>query len=143
MGLLSDAGVHSHLKHFLAFIKVVKEHGKHPIVLHLFLDGRDVPPQSAQDFLKQLPQSITIGSIHGRFYAMDRDKNWERTKKSYTILTKKQPAQFNHWKDLLHHFYLDDITDEFIPPTQLDSNGIIKMETALFFSIFAPIVHVN
>ena len=68
----------------------------------------------------------TIGSIHGRFYAMDRDDNWERTQQSYRVLTEEQSILFKNWPEVLNHYYTQNITDEFIPPTQLDTSSIIK-----------------
>ena len=93
MGLLSDAGVHSHIEEIKAFITTALKQGITNIIVHPFLDGRDTPPRSAATYLEQLEQFLAtighgiIGSLHGRFYAMDRDHNWERTRASYDVLT--------------------------------------------------------
>ena len=100
MGLLSDSGVHSHELILHALIKMACEYKIKNIVVHAFLDGRDTPPQSATVYLTRLDKIFKttgcgkLGSIHGRFYAMDRDKNWERTERSYLTLTRenKDPA---------------------------------------------------
>lgn len=99
IGLLSDGTVHSHEKHLYAFIEAALQNGIHNIIIHPFLDGRDVSRQSARVYLERLEAKLntygcgTIGSIHGRFYAMDRDHNWDRTQKAYTALTSYQHTQ--------------------------------------------------
>ena len=86
MGLLSDGGVHSHISHLFAFLKAAKNNNIEKVAIHVFTDGRDVPPQSASSYLKKLEKEIEnigvgfIASVSGRFYAMDRDKNWDRLK---------------------------------------------------------------
>jgi 2,3-bisphosphoglycerate-independent phosphoglycerate mutase len=144
MGLLSDAGVHSHIENLFAFIKAAQQAGIKNIIVHPFLDGRDVPPKSAKRYLQQLDEFLTnsgigfIGSIHGRFYAMDRDKNWERTRKSYDVLTHQHSSPFQHWQQALTHFYEKGITDEFIPPTPLSTESIIKENDGIIFFNFRP-----
>lgn len=141
MGLLSDAGVHSHEKHLYAFIKSSIDHGINKVIIHPFLDGRDVPPQSAaiylqrlDDFLKQYPH-VKIGSLHGRFYPMDRDLNWERTAASYQALTTLNADRYGTWQEVLDHYYKKNITDEFIPPTQLVSMQPIQEHDSIIFLI--------
>jgi len=144
MGLLSDAGVHSHENHLYSFIKSAVNHGICTIIVHPFLDGRDVLPQSAalylqrlEEVLKQYPQ-VKIGSIHGRFYAMDRDSNWERTAASYNTLTDSCENQYATWQTALDHYYKQHITDEFIPPTQLADMQPIQAGDAIIFFNFRP-----
>ena len=137
MGMLSNAGVHADTKHLYAFIKSAYNFGIKKIVVHAFLDGRDSLPQEAETFLRDLekelkPVDATIGSLHGRSYAMDRNKNWEKTEKSYRILTEPQKRTFSGWRDALKQYYAQDITDEFIPPTQLTPN-IIKDGDGIIF----------
>ena len=144
MGLLSDAGVHSHTQHLFAFIKAAHDHKIKRIIIHPFLDGRDVPPKSAALYLEQLSvfikdmPSAHIGTIHGRFYAMDRDHNWDRTKQSYNTLTTQQETMLNTWQAALAHYYAKNITDEFIPPTHLIAHACVKPEDALIFFNFRP-----
>jgi len=142
MGLLSDAGVHSSMKELFAFIETAKKCGITNIVMHPFLDGRDSPPQSAPLYLQQLDEKLKsiecgiIGSIQGRFYAMDRDHNWDRTEKSYNELTEVQPIKYSSWQEALDAYYSQGITDEFIPPTQLNHHGIIeKQDGIIFFNV--------
>jgi 2,3-bisphosphoglycerate-independent phosphoglycerate mutase len=147
MGLLSDAGVHSYNKHLYAFIDIAIASGVTSIVIHPFLDGRDVPPRSAHTYLQDLenevikkyPQYVTIGSIHGRFYAMDRDNNWSRTQKSYAVLTDPEHdyTRMSH-NDVLSHMYNEDITDEFVTPTRLKQNAYITSGDGVFFFNFRP-----
>ena len=143
IGLLSDAGVHSHMDHLFAFIKASHNAGIEHIIIHPFLDGRDVAPQSAALYLNKLQQYLTIhggiiGSIHGRFYSMDRDNNWERTEQSYHVLTEPEPIRFHDWQAVLDYYYAHEITDEFIPPTQLTHDGIITDGDGIIFFNFRP-----
>ena len=105
MGLLSDAGVHTHEKEIYASITAAVDAGIKKIIIHAFLDGRDVAPQSAYTYLERLTEYIkqhvdhnkshvSIGSVHGRFYAMDRDNNWDRIEKSYRILTEQHDGPY-------------------------------------------------
>jgi len=131
MGLLSDSGVHSHEKQFYATMQLAYDLGIAHIVVHPFLDGRDVLPRSAATYLQRLDNFIEklgagiIGSIQGRWYAMDRDANWERTEQSYRMLTTIQSHPFATWQEVIEHYYKEGITDEFIPPTQLADKSIV------------------
>lgn len=144
MGLLSDAGVHSSIEHLFAFVKVALEQKIQKIIIHPFLDGRDAPPQSASKYLTQLQEfienkpSVEIGTIHGRFWAMDRDNNWDRTKKSYEVLTKPNEIQYSSWQDLLSNCYKQGITDEFVPPTQIKQENYIKPNDGIIFFNYRP-----
>lgn len=142
IGLLSDAGVHSNDEILFALIKLASYVGLKKVIIHAFTDGRDVPPKSAAVYFEKLEKIIkqyqlgTIGSIHGRFYAMDRDKNWIRTQKTYNVLTKNIEPHFYNWKQVLDHFYQENITDEFIPPTTISKNTHLKDgDGIIFFNI--------
>jgi 2,3-bisphosphoglycerate-independent phosphoglycerate mutase len=144
MGLLSDATVHSHIENLFAFLTAAKEQGLTDIVVHPFLDGRDVLPQSAavyleklEAFLKDLKIGI-IGSLHGRFYAMDRNNHWNLTERSYNVLTKIQLTEKTTWQIVLKNAYDKSITDEFIEPIQLCPQGIIKPYDGIIFFNFRP-----
>lgn len=144
LGLLSDANVHSNDHHLYAMLSSLHQQGYTHIVIHPFLDGRDTPPRCAQRYLHHLEEVINtlgigiIGSIHGRFYAMDRDHNWDRTEQSYRTLTQEQPIKFESWQDALAAYYKQSITDEFVPPTQLNHHGIIHDHDTLIFFNFRP-----
>ncbi|HSC24695.1 MAG TPA: 2,3-bisphosphoglycerate-independent phosphoglycerate mutase [Candidatus Babeliales bacterium] len=133
MGLLSDAGVHAHEKQIHASIMLAINLEVKKIIIHPFLDGRDTPPRSAYIYLERLTHYIKqynngrviLGSLQGRYYAMDRDNNWERIEQSYRILTEKQNHLYDSWEKVLEYNYSHNITDEFIPPVQLNSDGYI------------------
>lgn len=142
IGLLSDAGVHSHQELLYRLIDIALNHHVPRIYIHPILDGRDVPPQSAQQYLQQLSdyirhqQTVCIGSIQGRYYAMDRDNNWDRTQQSIEMLTTQQHIRFTTWQQALDYWYKQHVTDEFIPPTCLDANAIIKPQDGIIFFNF-------
>lgn len=143
MGLLSEGGVHSHEHHLYAFLQLCEQHEFSNIYLHIFLDGRDTPPKSAKANIAKLTQYLQqhpvakIASLMGRYYAMDRDMRWDRTHKAYNLLTIGETL--HHFSDPIHaidHFYQENITDEFIPPTQINSDGIIHDGDSIFFFNF-------
>lgn len=142
IGLLSDAGVHSDVEHLYAFLDAAHQQNVKHVYIHAFLDGRDTPPQSAAIYLEQLENAIaafgygSLGSIHGRFYAMDRDGNWDRTQKSYRVLTTVQNTIPAPWQDVLEKQYKQGVTDEFIIPTQIDPTSTIQDgDGVIFFNI--------
>jgi 2,3-bisphosphoglycerate-independent phosphoglycerate mutase len=144
MGLLSDGGVHSHYCILDALLHAAQMHQVKTVFIHAFLDGRDVPPQSAATYLTHLDHVCKkynkgiLGSIQGRFYAMDRDKHWDRTQKSYEVLTEKHSLLYTSWNQALYDYYNQKITDEFIPPTQLDPESIVNPgDGIIFFNIRA------
>ena len=125
MGLLSDGGVHSHQEHLAAILRLAAARGVRNIEMHLFLDGRDSAPNSAPaciDFIQQQLKETGVGrisSVIGRYYAMDRDKRWERTQKAYDLLVSGKGEVVDDAKHLnqkLEEYYAKEITDEFIPP---------------------------
>lgn len=144
MGLLSDAGVHSDIEHLYAYLGAAYNHGVPHVYIHAFLDGRDTPPRSAHAYLDHLENTIaefgygSLGSIHGRFYAMDRDNNWDRTKKSYDVLTHGGNDAPRPWQDVLEYYYEQDITDEFMPPTAIDPTSTIRDGDGVVFFNFRP-----
>lgn len=140
LGLLSDGGVHSHIDHLFAFLRLAAKQELPHIIVHPFLDGRDTAPQSAAVYLEQLDHYLkkiikrgSIGSIHGRFYAMDRNQNWPRTQASYAVLTQQQENKPISWHNVLENNYAQGITDEFIPPTQLEPRCIIEPGDGIIF----------
>jgi 2,3-bisphosphoglycerate-independent phosphoglycerate mutase len=142
MGLLSDAGVHSDIEHLYAFLDAAHQHKVKYVYIHAFLDGRDTPPKSAATYLELLENAIVafgygaLGSIHGRFYAMDRDNNWDRTQKCYRVLTTPSDEMPTPWQDVLEQQYAQGLTDEFIIPTQIDPTSTIQAgDGVIFFNI--------
>ncbi len=139
MGLLSDGGVHAHIDHLLALITLASQCGITDIIVHPFLDGRDVPPQSAARYLTQLEEALKktkngiIGTIHGRFYAMDRDNHWERIERSYKLLTTSHRPHFESWQQALSDSYDKAVTDEFFVPISLHANAYLQQSDGLVF----------
>ncbi len=143
MGLLSDGGVHSHENHLFAFLALCAQENFSNVCLHVFLDGRDTPPQSAQTSLARLNEQLhlypvaTIASITGRYYAMDRDHRWQRMEPVYQLLTETTPSStYTHAEEALAFFYEQNIYDEFIPPTPIGVSRPIQDGDSVFFFNF-------
>jgi len=141
LGLLSDGRVHSSLDHLDALIEMaVRKNVK--AVIHPVMDGRDTPPESGINFLKELEkkiqphENITIGTVCGRFYAMDRDKRWERVEKAYRLYTKGEGEIFDSAQKAVSFNYENKITDEFIKPAVIDRNGLVKENDGIVFFNF-------
>ncbi len=148
MGLLSDGGVHSHLTHLFALIRMAKDQGLKKVYIHCFLDGRDVPPKSAGTYINQLNEFIQkqqvgqIASISGRYYSMDRDNRWERIVKAYDALTKGGSIFANNAADALNAAYQAGDSDEFVKPVIIQKEGqplpIIRDKDSIIFFNFRP-----
>jgi 2,3-bisphosphoglycerate-independent phosphoglycerate mutase len=121
MGLLSDGGVHSHIEHLKALVKIAEEKSLGEVYIHAFTDGRDVDPKSGIDFIKDLSHFLEgktpkISTVIGRYYAMDRDKRWERVKLAYDLLVNGKGELVDSAFEGLKKSYEDGITDEFVKP---------------------------
>ena len=143
LGLLFDGGVHSHYDHFEAFLKIAKDNGIENTFVHAFLDGRDTPPKSAKKYLDKLDNWISsndygvIGSISGRFYAMDRDNRWDRVKLAYDMLTEgKTDHVYQNSIKALDSAYHRGETDEFVLPSLIDSKSTIQENDMVVFLNF-------
>jgi 2,3-bisphosphoglycerate-independent phosphoglycerate mutase len=123
MGLLSDGGVHSHIEHLFALIDMAKSSGIEHLYIHAFLDGRDVPPQSALTYFRQLEEKMAkdrlgrVATVMGRYYAMDRDNRWERVKKAYDAMVYAIGKRAHSAEQAVEQSYEDGIVDEFVEPT--------------------------
>lgn len=143
MGLCSDGGVHSHLSHILALLDMAKQYDLRHVVVHCFLDGRDVPPTSAAGYIKTLKDHMreinlgVIGVISGRYYAMDRDKRWDRLEKAYDALTLSDGRQAIKAEDAIEMAYEYGETDEFVIPSVI-SNHPIQDGDSVIFANFRP-----
>ncbi|MBU0727132.1 2,3-bisphosphoglycerate-independent phosphoglycerate mutase [Patescibacteria group bacterium] len=141
LGMISDKGVHSHINHLLALLDWAAKEKLENVYVHLILDGRDVEERSADRFIKQVENKIEetgvgkIATMVGRYFSMDRDKNWDRTEKGYRLMTLGEGESFSDpYKALAHHYEADkDITDYYIPPIVLDESGLVKEGDALIF----------
>ncbi|WP_419420236.1 2,3-bisphosphoglycerate-independent phosphoglycerate mutase [Legionella sp. D16C41] len=143
MGLLSPGGVHSHENHLFAFLALCHQLNFNNVYLHLFLDGRDTPPQSALNSILALNACLakypvaTIVSISGRYFAMDRDKRWERIEPVYDLLTKaKADRTFLDPVTAIKTFYKEQKYDEFIPPTVIGAGKKLEDGDSIFFFNF-------
>ncbi len=122
IGLVSDGGVHSHIKHLEAICNVCAQKGLSEVYIHAFTDGRDTDPKSGLGFIKELQQSINnstgkIATVSGRYYAMDRDKRWERVKLAYDAIVKGEGVKATDAIAAVEQSYANNVTDEFIKPT--------------------------
>ncbi|NLO49303.1 MAG: 2,3-bisphosphoglycerate-independent phosphoglycerate mutase [Clostridiales bacterium] len=142
--LLSDAGVHSHLTHLWAMLKLLKDRGMNNVYIHAFTDGRDTSPVSGKDYMQECLnkcEEIGIGQIStvmGRFYAMDRDKRWDRIARAYNALVFGKGKFDNDPVHAIEQSYEQGKTDEFIEPVICNSNGLINSGDTVFFLNFRP-----
>jgi 2,3-bisphosphoglycerate-independent phosphoglycerate mutase len=130
IGLVSDGGVHAHIRHLKALLSAASEYGLEHVYVHAFTDGRDTDPKSGAGYINDLEDHLTkstgrIASVIGRYYAMDRDKRWERVKRAYDLLVHGKGDSFPSAKDAIAHAYSEGVTDEFITPKIIDSEGTI------------------
>ena len=141
MGLMSDGGVHSHISHIIYLMKKASAFGIRHIYVHSFLDGRDVPPKSAKTYLEELQANfdshISAGVVSGRYYAMDRDKIYERVQLAYDALVYGK-APHKGLLEGIDESYENGVTDEFVVPFIVDPNARIKEGDAVIFANFRP-----
>lgn len=143
-GLLSDGGIHSHIKHILALLDMAKKEGVKKVYVHAFLDGRDTLPNVACKYLDMLSDKITevglgsIADISGRYYSMDRERMWNLTKKYYDLLVNGIALEILDYNKYIEEQYKNDIFDEFIEPAILDKNGKLEENDGLIFANFRP-----
>lgn len=143
-GLLSDGGVHSHIEHIKAAIRLADSRGVKSIMLHCFMDGRDVPPTSGIHYIEEMEKlmealpSLKIGIVSGRYYAMDRDKRWERVEKAYDALTLLEGRHADSASEAVRSAYAADETDEFILPTVCSGAKPVADGDSIIFCNFRP-----
>lgn len=143
MGLCSDGGVHSHINHILYLLEACVNRGVKEVVVHCFLDGRDVPPKSAVIYLKQIQDKIDqighskIGVVSGRYYAMDRDKNYDRVQLAYDALVYNDAPIKDLYQGITES-YNEGITDEFVVPFIVNPDSAIEEGDSVIFANFRP-----
>ena len=141
MGLMSDGGVHSHINHIIYLMNAAREAGVEQVYVHAFLDGRDVPPKSAKEYLTMLQdachEGVKIGVVTGRYYAMDRDKNYDRTQLAYNALVYGD-APVKGLLEGIDESYAEDVTDEFVKPYIVTKGSNIKENDSVIFANFRP-----
>lgn len=148
-GLLSDGGVHSHNSHLYGLLEMAKKNGLKNVYVHAFLDGRDTPPASGKDYVEELEAKMAeigvgkVASLSGRYYAMDRDNNWDRVKMAYDSLVIGEGVKATDAVQAMADSYADEKTDEFVLPTVItDENGkplsLVKNGDSVIFFNFRP-----
>ena len=144
MGLLSDGGVHSHIEHIFAALDMAKRRGLDKVFVHCFLDGRDVPPRSAAEYVKQLADkceslgNAKIATLHGRFYGMDRDKRWDRVELAYNAIVCGEGVNEPDPVKAVEDSYAADVSDEFVKPVVCRPDGVINEGDSVIFMNFRP-----
>ncbi len=144
MGLLSPGGVHSHSDHLYGVLEMAKRFGLEKVYVHAFLDGRDVPPSSAAEYMEEAVakmQEIGVGkvaTIAGRFYAMDRDNAWDRVEKAYAALVYGEGVQETDPVQAIRDSYANEVTDEFMLPTVVEQGAVIQENDSVVFINFRP-----
>ena len=147
-GLLSDGGVHSHNTHLYGLLELAKRNGLEKVYVHCFLDGRDTPPASGKEFAESLENEMNkigvgkIASVMGRYYAMDRDNNWDRVQLAYDAMTKGEGLTSDSGVNAIQESYDRNETDEFVKPTLVTENGkavaTVKDGDSVIFFNFRP-----
>ena len=143
-GLLSDGGVHSHINHLFALLEMAKARGLTEVYVHALLDGRDVGPSTGAGYVKALADKCAalgvgkIATVQGRFYGMDRDKRWERVEKGYAAMVYGEGAEASDPVQAVEDSYKNGVTDEFVVPTVVEKDGVIRANDSVIFLNFRP-----
>lgn len=144
MGLLSDGGVHSHITHLYAFLKMAKLRGLTKVYIHAFLDGRDVPPTSGAGFVRDVIDKCNeigigeVATVQGRFYAMDRDNRWDRVEKGYNAMVLGEGKHEPDAVKAIEESYSKGVTDEFVEPIVCNAEATINSGDSVIFINFRP-----
>ena len=144
MGLLSSGGVHSHITHLYGILELAKKKGLENVYIHTFLDGRDVPPSSAAEFMDELlakTKEIGVGkvaTVSGRYYAMDRDNNWDRVEKTYAAMVYGEGEKADCPVCAVKNSYDKGVTDEFVVPVVVEGGARVKPNDSIIFFNFRP-----
>ena len=143
-GLLSDGGVHSHIEHLFALLQMAKDKGLTKVYVHCFLDGRDVSPTSGKGFVQELQDKCAqigvgkIATVMGRYYAMDRDKRWERVQMAYDAMVYGEGHHSSDPVAAVAESYANGVTDEFVEPVVIDPDGTISDNDSIIFFNYRP-----
>ena len=144
MGLLSDGGVHSHITHLFALLEMAKRRGVSRVYVHCFLDGRDVPPSSGKGYVEQLVAKCAelgvgqVATVMGRFYAMDRDKRWDRVQRAYNAMANGEGTFNPDPVDAVQKSYDAGVTDEFVEPVVCVKDALVSEGDSIIFFNFRP-----
>ena len=143
-GLLSDGGVHSHIEHLFALLQMARDKGLTKVYVHCFLDGRDVSPTSGKGFVQELQDKCAqlgvgkIATVMGRYYAMDRDKRWERVQMAYDAMVYGEGHHSSDPVAAVAESYANGVTDEFVEPVVIDPDGTISDNDSIIFFNYRP-----
>ncbi len=147
-GLLSDGGVHSHLSHLYGILRLAKDNNLDKVYIHCFMDGRDTPPSSGKSYIEALEKEILkigagkIATVIGRYYAMDRDKNYDRINKAYRLIAMGDGKRYSSALEAMEDSYKRGITDEFVEPSVIAGEGeeahTVKDKDSIIFYNFRP-----
>lgn len=144
MGLLSDGGVHSHINHFISILKMAKDNNVKQVYFHIFTDGRDTYKDVAMKYINILQDNInelnlgSISTISGRYYAMDRDNNYDRIKKAYDVIVHADGKKCINIEQMIQDSYNNEIYDEFIEPCIIDESGKIEENDGIIWANYRP-----
>ncbi len=144
LGLLSNGGVHSNIEHTYALLELCKQYGAQNVYVHAILDGRDVSPTSGASFLRDLEEEMNkigtgkIGTVSGRFYAMDRDNRWERVEEAYNAIVNAKGDIHQNPVEYVNELYTQEVTDEFVKPFIVTQNSQISNGDSVIFFNFRP-----
>ncbi len=144
MGLVGNGGVHSHCEHWYGVMDMAKKMGATKLYLHCITDGRDTDPHDAKQFITDLQNKIdeiglgVIATVAGRYYAMDRDNNWDREEKAYAAFVYGEGDKANNWQEAVDNSYANDVTDEFIVPCITCEGGRVEEDDTVIFMNFRP-----
>ncbi|MDE6592047.1 MAG: 2,3-bisphosphoglycerate-independent phosphoglycerate mutase [Oscillospiraceae bacterium] len=144
MGLLSPGGVHSHQEHMYGLLDMAKKNGIDKVYVHAFLDGRDVPPSSAAEYMEEAVSEMKkiglgkVATVAGRYYAMDRDNAWDRVEKAYDAMVMGEGVQETDPVEAIKKSYANGVTDEFMLPAVVDKDGMVKEGDSVVFFNFRP-----
>lgn len=144
-GLMSDGGVHSHIDHICALLELAKKKGLTKVCVHCFMDGRDTPPTSGAGYVQKVVNKINelgigcISTISGRYYAMDRDKRWDRLERAYNAIVRGEaPVYEGEPVQAVLNSYENNVTDEFIEPVIITPGANVRKDDAVIFANFRP-----
>ena len=144
MGLLSPGGVHSHITHLYGIVELAKKLGLEKVYIHAFLDGRDVPPSSAAEYMEDCVKELDkigvgkIATVMGRYYAMDRDNRWERVEKAYSAIVYREGVDEDCPVEAIKNSYKNGVTDEFVLPCVIKGGEAVKPNDSIIFYNFRP-----
>ena len=143
-GLVSPGGVHSHTDHLYGILQLAKDKGLEKVYVHAFLDGRDVPPSSAKEYVAELVDKMKeigvgkVATVSGRYYAMDRDNRWERVQKAYSAIVYGKGVDADCPVEAIQKSYDDGVTDEFVVPVVVKGGDTVKENDSVIFFNFRP-----